>query len=350
MDGVFVQDGNLYSYVPAGNPGVARRDYNPSAVPTLFSPQLNETRGYRVFLPRGYDQHVGRVYPVLYMHDGQNVFEQGAFGTWNAAPTISQLTNSGQIREFIVVALDNGPNRLTDYLPPGDTLGGNGQGDRYVAYIRDTVKPFIDSHYRTIPGAATTGALGSSMGGVISLYQGWDYTSTFTRLGLMSGAWQTCTNFLNRVRATPNTTGSPPRAVRMWFDSGDSGTSNDNYWLTYGLRDFFAGGVAARYQMDGTIDHMIGFGQQHNEAAWAVRLPSALKFLYPADDEANTLLREVFGPQLDVDGDGRTTIEDLYSQEQSARDLNLDGTVNGNDSGYLARVLRRSERRDEIRP
>ncbi len=336
LDGAFAQGGQVYSYVPAGSPSLPARDYSASAVPTLYSPQLNETRGYRVFLPRGYAQHTWRSYPVLYMHDGQNVFEVGPFGSWNGATAVTTAQSYGAAREFIVVALDNGPNRLRDYLPPTDSLGGVGRGDAYLAYIRDTVKPFIDANYRTI--ATDSGLMGSSMGAVISLYGVWDLTGTFTRGGLMSGAWQTCPNYLARVRSTAT------RPVRIWLDSGDSGTSSDNYWLTYGLRDHFVEGVPAKAALSGPLAHMVGFGHQHNEAAWAARLPTALAYLYPAQEEPNELLRTVFGPHWDVDSDGAMTIEDLALVSRTPRDLDLDGTADQTDSARMAGFLRRVER------
>ncbi len=339
LDGAFLQDGQLYSYAPAASPTVARRAYNPATPPALFSPQLNETRAYRVFLPRGYDQHAPRRYPVLYMHDGQNIFESGPFGSWNAATTLINLQANAQMREVIVVALDNGPNRLRDYLPPTDFLSGTGRGDAYLAYIRDTIKPVIDAQYRTLPTADATGILGSSMGGVISLYAGWDFTNTFTRAGVLSGAWQTCPNYLTRVRTTP------ARPIRIYMDSGDSGTSNDNYWPTLNLRDYFVGGLAPGYSIEGTLRHVIGYNQQHNEAAWASRLPQALTFLYPAQEEPNSILREVFNASLDRNADARITPHDAYLAQATPTDLNLDGTLNDADPTLQLRHLRRFERR-----
>lgn len=336
LDGAFIQGGQVFSYIPAGSPAAPVRDYATSAVPTLFSPQLNETRGYRVFLPRGYAQHTWRSYPVLYMHDGQNVFEVGPFGSWNAAAAFTNAQNSGSMREVIVVALDNGPNRLTDYLPPTDALGGVGRGDAYLAYIRDTVKPFIEAHYRTLP--TDCGVMGSSMGAVISLYGAWDFTTTLTRAGLLSGAWQTCPNYLSRVRSTPM------RPVRMWLDSGDSGTSSDNYWLTFALRDHFVEALPAKAALNGPIAHMVGFGQQHNEAAWAARLPAAIAYLYPAQEEPNELLRTVFGPHWDVDANAAMTIDDLAIASRSPRDLDLDGVATTAEASRIANHLRRLER------
>jgi len=340
LDGAFVQEGQIYSYVPAAAVTAARRDYSAASVPTLLSPQLNETRGYRVYLPRGYDQHPARRYPVLYMHDGQNVFESGAFGSWNAAPTVAALQAQGLLREVIVVGLDNGPDRLQDYTPPSDL----GDGGRYVAYIRDTVMPLINAQYRTLTGPSNTGALGSSMGGLISLYMGFDHAAAFGRVGAMSGAWQRAPIFLNAV-----STGAA-RSIRIYLDSGDSGTASDNYWPTYNLRDALAGSLTPRYPIEGTLRYRLGYGQQHNEAAWAARLPECLTFLFPAQEEPSQLLAGVFNPALDVDADGLVTIEDLYAQGEDPRDLNLDGVVTQADSEFLERYLRRNEPRDMVGP
>ena len=107
IDATFVQDGQVYSYIPAAIVSRGRRDYDPANMPTLFSPQLNQTRGYRVFLPRGYVENAPRRYPVLYMHDVQNVFDQGTFGTWAASTTLTNLQITEQMQEIIVTALDN---------------------------------------------------------------------------------------------------------------------------------------------------------------------------------------------------------------------------------------------------
>jgi predicted alpha/beta superfamily hydrolase len=333
LDGAFVQEGQVYPYVPAASVSPARRDYSPSSVPTLFSPQLNENRGYRVFLPRGYDQHPDRRYPVLYMHDGQNVFESGPFGSWNAATTVASLQAQGALREIIVVGLDNGPDRLQDYTPASDL----GDGGRYTAYVRDTVMPRINAQYRTLTGPASTGALGSSMGGLISLSMGWEQPGVFGRIGAMSGAWQRAPVFLSSVQS------GAARDIRVYLDSGDSGVATDNYWPTFSIRDGLVGTGTPRYALEGTLRHRVGYGQVHNEAAWAARLPECLTFLFPAHEEPSAVLSTVFNPSLDVDASGVVDLDDLYAWALQPRDLNLDGVSDGADAGLLERFLRRDE-------
>lgn len=339
MDGVFVQDGQLYSYVPAATVNAARRDYNPGNVPTLFSPQLGQTRGYRVLVPRGYDAHAQRRYPVLYLHDGQNVFDQGSFGTWNAASTLATLQASGQMQEVIAVALDNvGDTRRADYSAPGDN---NGRADQYVRYILETVKPHIDGGYRTLTDAGNTAALGSSMGGVVSLYMGYDWNAHFKRVGCLSTAWWLIPNYTNSIRSQPARSG-----LRIYMDVGDTGSTsggnnNDGYWDSLGMRDNFIGGIPAKYAAEGAYKFLVGFGQNHNETSWAARLPGALTHLFPGQGEPNTLLRTMFAPTFDHNGDGAVNLDDLYAQNASPRDLNVDGVTEPADADALERHLRR---------
>ncbi|MGH7244657.1 MAG: alpha/beta hydrolase-fold protein [Phycisphaerales bacterium] len=343
LDAMIVQDSKVFSYMPAAAVSVSKRDYFATTPPSMFSANLNETRPYRVYLPRGYAEQPTRRYPVLYMHDGQNIFENGPFGTWNMAPTLESLTNGGKIREAIVVGVDNTANRLKDYLPPGDSISGSGAGwaDKYARFLRDELKPYIDSHYRTLTSAGETCTMGSSMGGVVALYLGWDFTNTFGKIGAMSGAWWTTTNFLARVTPAANF-----RDIRIYMDHGDSGTSNDDYVNSMNLRDALVGGAISRYPLEGTLRHFIGYGQQHNETAWAARLPNALTFLLPPTDEVNGILSEVFNPAYDVNGDGKIDVEDIYAQHGTPKDLNADGLVNGADLQRLTDFVRRNEIED----
>jgi predicted alpha/beta superfamily hydrolase len=338
LDAALLQDGQVFSYVPTGTPAAQRRDYNPSSPPTIASANLNgEVRTFRVLLPRGYDQHPTRRYPVVYMHDGQNVFESGPFGTWSADVAASLQVRSGAMRECILVGVDNTSNRLIDYLPPQD----GGRADRYVRFLRDELKPLIDSRYRTLPGADNTGAIGSSMGGVVSLYMGWDFSTTYTRLGVMSGAWQT-------TQIDARAVNESKRPVRLWIDSGDSGTADDNYWLSFNLRDGLTkpnhpGGA---YAIGNDVWHMVGFNQQHNEPAWAQRIGTAFSFLFPGREEPSALLSLRSVLSFDRTGDSRVTVDDLYALSETPTDINGDGAVTPGDTAALRSVLRRDERAD----
>jgi predicted alpha/beta superfamily hydrolase len=297
LDGFLVQSGHVFDYTPSPTVSAPRRDYNPASPPGINAASLGgELRRYRVLLPRGYDQHTDRHYPVLYMHDGQNVFESGPFGTWNAHIAAESLTRGGRMRETIIVGIDNTSNRFDNYIPPDD----GGEADDYAAFIVNELKPLIDASYRTLPGREHTGTIGSSLGGLVSLYLGWDHNGVFSRVGPMSGSWQ-FGNFPTRVAAGPH------RDLRIYLDSGDSGASNDNAWGAMNVRD--------RLLQDGWVlgrdlRHVVGYGHQHNEAAWAARVGFAFEFLFPATEADNPLRAEIFTG--DFDGDGDMDLDDYH--------------------------------------
>ncbi len=328
--GVFVQEDQVFTYRPAESVSPARRDYNPANPPRLFANAIGEQRGYRVYLPRGYDEHTGRAYPLVIFHDGQNVFESGPFGSWNADDAIKDTTNAGLVREAVYVGIDNA-DRFRDYIPG---LGAN----NYIAFLTDQVIPHIQANYRVRTDADNVAAIGSSLGGVISMEMGWNHPDDFGLVGALSGAWQVTTASLN-----PQLRNQPKRDIRIYMDSGDSGTADDNYWLTYGLRDALVGTAAPRYGVGGDLLHVVGFGDFHNEAAWDRRMPGVLRYLLPSRDDENGVLADVVGPQLDRNRDGEIDPEDMYIQEEAAEDLNRDGAIDDADRDYQRRVVRRKD-------
>ncbi len=295
LDGFLVQSGNVFDYFPAATVAGPRRDYNPASPPGINSTHLGgEFRRYRVLLPRGYDQHPERRYPVLYMHDGQNVFEIGPFGSWNAHTAADTAIRGGRMRETIIVGVDNTANRFDNYIPPDD----GGEADDYAAFLVNELKPLIDATYRTLPDRANTGTIGSSLGGLVSLYLGWDFGGVFGRVGPMSGSWQ-FGNFPARVAAGSH------RDLRIYLDSGDSGTSNDNAWGTMNVRDNL---LRDGWVLGSDLRHVVGYGHQHNEAAWAARVGGGFEFLFPATEAEGPLVDDIF--RADLNGDGLIDLDD----------------------------------------
>ncbi|MBI3925410.1 MAG: alpha/beta hydrolase [Armatimonadetes bacterium] len=279
IDRVFLQEGELFNYYPASLVAPPCRDYAPGDPPVLESRILGEKRPYRVFLPRGYHQHLQRHYPVLYVQDGQNILEWGPYGSWQAEGTLRQLTSEGSVREIIVVAVDNTPRRLQDYVAPDD----GGKANRYARFLRTEFKPLIDGRYRTLPAREFTAALGSSAGGVASLYLGWDHFDVFARVGAMSGSWWLA-RFPGRVRRETR------RPIRIYLDSGDQGGAyRDGYHAT---RALFRSLLSKRYRPETDLQYRVGQGHAHNEGAWAARLPQALRFLFPACEEPSGFLSQ----------------------------------------------------------
>jgi len=337
LDAAFVQDGHVFNYVPP--PAVSAPVQ--TNVGTLFSAVLNENRPYRVLRPRGYTQNTSRRYPVLYMHDGQNIFDIGPFGTWNADETAAALIKGGQMQEIIIVGVDNTANRIPNYLPPDDTFSGQpGKANLYAQFLINELKPVIDANYRTLTGREDTSTMGSSLGGLVSLYLGWDYTSAFSKIGAMSGSWQFA-NFPNRVRL------GPKHDIRIYMDSGDSGASQDNAWPCLDLRD---GVSRLAYTLEGDLKHTIGYGHQHNEAAWAARLPGALRYLFPPTEGPNDLFTESTRPIGDIDADGDVDAVDVelmtlallgmpaQPEHVSRSDIDGDGNTDGRDIAAFADV------------
>ena len=153
-------------------------------------PQLNRERRIWIYLPPDYDSSK-QSYPVVYMHDGQNLFDvlTSYSGEWEIDETLNKLYQERGLK-LIVVGVDNGgAKRLDEYSPWKNTKYGGGEGDAYMDFLVSTLKPYIDSHFRTLPDKANTGIIGSSMGGLISHYAALKYPEVFGKIGVFSPAF-----------------------------------------------------------------------------------------------------------------------------------------------------------------
>ncbi|OYU84970.1 MAG: alpha-dextran endo-1,6-alpha-glucosidase [Flavobacterium sp. BFFFF2] len=175
--------------------------------PAFFLSPLNKYRRIWLYLPPDYATST-KQYPVLYMHDGQNLFDNATSfsGEWQVDESLNLLASQGDYGA-IVVGIDNGgADRLNEYSPWVNAQYGGGQGDLYVQSIIQSIKPFIDSHYRTLTTAAYTGIAGSSMGGLISAYAAERYPQVFGKIGIFSPAFWFCQNdLLNDIQGSNNT-------------------------------------------------------------------------------------------------------------------------------------------------
>lgn len=160
---------------------------------SFFMPQLNRYRRIWIYLPPDYAVS-DRDYPVLYMQDGQNLFDQATSftGEWYVDETLNELFEQGD-PGVIVVGIDNGGiHRIDEYTPWANPQYGGGQGTAYADFLAETLKPFIDANYRTLSGPAYTGVMGSSLGGLISLYTALRHPQVFGRAGVFSPSlWYT---------------------------------------------------------------------------------------------------------------------------------------------------------------
>ena len=183
-------------------------------------PQLNgRTRRVWLYLPTGYATSKHR-YPVLYLQDGQNVFDAATSfsGEWGVDETLSQLQMKGlDAASCIVVAVDNGgKSRLDEYSPWRNAEYGGGEGDQYLEFLVQTLKPYIDTHYRTWPDRGSTGIGGSSMGALIATYAALKYPSVFGKVAAFSPAYwfaeKPLVDYVRQHPANPDT--------RFYFVSG----------------------------------------------------------------------------------------------------------------------------------
>ncbi len=240
---------------------------NVSVIDSFFMPQLNRHRRIWVYLPSSYHS-TKKHYPVLYMHDGQNVFDDytAGFGEWAVDEYLDSIMQNGR-NECIVVAIDNGAKRLNEYNPFDNERFGAGEGKLYAAFLVETLKPFIDKQYRTLKEKLHTMIAGSSMGGLISYYTQLAYPTVFGKAGVFSPAFWTAPGII------PATDSLAKRATGKFF--------------------FYMGGLEGEEYMNDMYDVMQVLGTkssafiysvtdpegQHNEAAWRKWFPEFYRFM-----------------------------------------------------------------------
>ncbi len=246
-----------------------------AAVPSIH---LQNSRGVWVYLPPSYPEDPTRRYPVVYLHDGQNLFDpRAAFGgtPWAVDRAMNAGAEDATVREAIVVGVENTSARIDEYTPTRDaTRMAGGLGARYVRFLVEELKPLIDASFRTLPGREHTVLAGSSLGGLITAWAGVHHPETFGHLGIFSpSTWWDNRMILQEVRGLA---GRPTRPLRVYIDSGDSGPSSDDRANT---AEHAAAWRALGYRDGETLRYVVEPGGQHNEAAWARRFPGAIAFL-----------------------------------------------------------------------
>ncbi|MBC7978071.1 MAG: alpha/beta hydrolase [Myxococcales bacterium] len=238
------------------------------------SPQLGNSRTLLVYLPPSYAQNPLKRYPVLYMHDGQNLFNAAtsSFGTeWRVDENINALVNAGQMDEVIVVGAYNTSNRIWEYTPCCDVDFGGGGAATYERFLIDTVKPFIDGSFRTLSAKANTAVMGSSLGGLLSFYIARRNPTVFGKAGCMSSSF-----WWNREMLTVEVQQSTTRVpVQLYLDAG---TSSDGLPETTRMDQAL---LADGYVQGLDVNFVTAQGGSHNEASWAARVATPLQWLFP---------------------------------------------------------------------
>ncbi|MFZ5637845.1 MAG: alpha/beta hydrolase-fold protein [Pseudomonadota bacterium] len=248
-------------------------------------------RNVDVWLPPSYGRDPQRRYPVLYMHDGQNLFDPALAYTgvdWDIDGAMTRLIERGEIREAIVVGVWNTPLRPVEYMPKAPVLdrlvadrapasevdrADEIRSEAYLRFLVEELKPFIDARYRTLPGRSDTAIMGSSMGGLISLYAVARHPGVFGSAGAVSTHWPICDGCTVDwfAKHLPR-----PGAHRLYFDHGTA-TLDAQYPPYQAKMDAAMRKAGWREGRDWIVRRFEG--AEHNEAAWRVRVDIPLRFL-----------------------------------------------------------------------
>jgi predicted alpha/beta superfamily hydrolase len=255
-------------------------DSNPRySVREFHSEILPDDRAVSVYLPPQYLDQKERRFPVLYLQDGQNLFDGRtsyiAGKTWNANTTADRLTEDGEIEPLILVGIANtGLRRMAEYTPTRDFKMGGGEGRSYGRLLIEELKPWMDRSYRTLPEAKNTGLGGSSLGGLISLYVGFAHPEVFGKLAVMSPSlWWDHRSILNAIEQQ-----ATKPDLRIWLDMGTA----------EGLKhlrdtDMLERLLVKRGWRSGVdLAYVKAQGAVHDERAWSDRFGDVLRFLFPA--------------------------------------------------------------------
>jgi len=240
---------------------------------------LRNQRDLIVYLPPGYDGQPARRFAVLYLHDGQNLFD-GATSfipgmDWHVGQTADQCIMEGRVEPLIIVGIYNaGKQRLREYTPTRAPRLGGGRANRYATFLLEEVQPMVKSRYRVLGGAENTGIGGSSLGGLVSLYIGLRESRIFGKIAALSpSVWWNGRVLLRFAQAAP-----VYPLPRIWLDTGtrEGARTVDDVER---FRDVL---LRKGWRLEHDLHYERIEGAEHNEAAWARRVGPFLQFLFPA--------------------------------------------------------------------
>ena len=243
---------------------------------------VTKKRDIVVYLPGIYTKRPDLHFPVLYLEDGQNLFDpntsfiKGMY--WHVGESADRVIAQGQVQPLIIVGIYNTDKRLNEYTPTRDKKLGGGRADKYGRMLVEELKPFIESKYRVLGGPEHTGLGGSSLGGLLTVYLGVKYPQVFGKLAVLSpSVWWNRRAILDYVEKA-----KMPSQPRIWLDVGTKEDTSTVANVT-ALRDVL---LSKGWQEGSSLHFQVFEGAQHNEDAWAQRVAPFLQFLFPVAESA----------------------------------------------------------------
>jgi predicted alpha/beta superfamily hydrolase len=236
----------------------------------LAMPGLNRTRQLRLYLPPGY-ANTDKRYPVLYMHDAQNLFDAATSyaGEWGVDETLNALAKAGKL-ELIVVGIDNGESKRMTELNPWPNAEFGSEGKAYAEFIVNVVKPYIDQHYRSKPDRLNTAIMGSSMGGLISHYAINQYPQVFSKAGIYSSSYWVSSASLQFIATHP-----AARDARLYLATGEKESDSQ----VPDAQTAFAEILKAGHPRENASLKIVA-GAEHNEKFWREDFAQAVLWLF----------------------------------------------------------------------
>lgn len=242
---------------------------------------LRNQRDLIIYLPPGYHEQEQRRFPVLFLHDGQNLFD-GATSfipgmDWHVGQTADYCIQAGLVEPLIIVGIYNaGKQRLGEYTPTRMPKLGGGRANRYAKFLLEEVRPFLLSNYRVLSGAENAGIGGSSLGGLVSLYLGLRFPHVFGKIAALSpSVWWNQRVILRFADAAP-----VDPLPRIWLDIG----TREGGRIVEDVERFRDILLRKGWRLGRDLHYQRVEGAEHNEAAWAQRVAPFLQFLFPAGE------------------------------------------------------------------
>lgn len=239
----------------------------------FFIPQLNKTRKIWALLPYNYHS-TNETYPVLYLQDAQNLFNEGsAFGNWEIDQKMSILAEYGR-GNVIIIAIENGSeDRIKEYVLDHNSITENAEGKKYIRFLADTLKPYVDSVYRTKPEREFTGIGGSSLGALISIYSGFLYPEVYSKLMIFSPSL-----WVNPENNFPVMNFKNPYEIKVYLYAGEKESEKMTERIALFEKTMKGWETSNSVQLE--IKTSLNPEGKHQEFYWSQEFPRAMEWLF----------------------------------------------------------------------